>query len=58
MTDVGLANKVLSFGDRKHNYKKIQLESSHTYAVYAHQSNFTQPLFFDPKEVQPIFNYK
>lgn len=58
LTDADLANKVLSFGDRKHNYKKIQLEASHAYAVFAHQSNFTQPLFFDPKEVQPIFNHK
>lgn len=58
LTDGDLANKVLSFGGRKHNYKKVQLESSHTYAVYAHPSSFTQPLFFDPKEVQPIFNYR
>ena len=58
LTDMDLANKVLSYGERKHNYKKVQLESSNAIAVFTNQNNFVQPLFFDNREVQAVFNNK
>ena len=56
LTDPDFASKYLSYGDRKHNYKKIMMESTAVYAIFAQVSHFHAPLFFDPKEVQPIFN--
>ena len=51
ITDADLANKILSFGDRKHNYKKLSLESSTVVSIFTNEQHFMQPLFYDVTEV-------
>ena len=53
-----LSNKVLSYGERKHNYKKVSLESTNLIAIFTNHSHFVQPLFFDNNEVHAVFNSK
>ena len=58
ITDIDLSNKLLSFGERKHNYKKLSLDSTIAVAVFTSEQNFMQPLFYDISEVTPIINSK
>lgn len=58
ITDTDLSNKLLSFGERKHNYKKVSLDSTITVAIFTSEKNFMQPLFYDIGEVTPIINSK
>ena len=57
LVDQELCQRIIHYSnDRKHNYRKIQVGSHFTYAIYISSDDYEDPNFHDLDEIQQIFN--